>query len=82
MSLSSSSPGSTLPSRSVVQGYLFRTEGVHDDRNETVCKIVRRAEESVGELLSQGPAFWVAFSDDPDHVYFAYGYELSPWFPV
>lgn len=80
--MSSSLPVSLLPSRSVVQGYLFRTEGVHDDRDNTVCKIVRRSEESVAELLTLGPAFWVTFADDPSTEYFAYGFELSPWFPT
>jgi hypothetical protein len=53
---------------------------VNSDRDNTVCKIHARAEESAGDLLSDGPAFWVSFSDDPTNLYFAYGYELTPWF--
>jgi len=66
----------------VIQGYLFRSEGPFHERSNTVCKIDRRADEREGELLSQGPAFWVTFGDDPDTNYFAYGHELSPWFPI
>jgi hypothetical protein len=66
----------------VVQGFLFTSEGPHEDRSGTVCKIDRRATEHEGELLSAGPAFWVYFGDDPDTIYFAHGYELSPWYPI
>lgn len=65
-----------------VQAFLFRSEGPYSERDNTVCKIHSRATEFTGDLLGEGPAFWVEFGDDPDNLYLAHGYELSPWFPL
>jgi hypothetical protein len=66
----------------IVQGYLFRSEGPFEYRSDTVCKIIARVTDADGELLGDGPAFWVTFGDAPEKKYFAYGHELSPWFPI
>lgn len=70
-----------------VQGFLFESVAEHGSdlgaRNDTVCKIVRRAsyvEASEHDVLDQGPAFLVRFSDGHEEI--AYAHELSPWYPT
>lgn len=67
-----------------VQGYLFDCYSSGDpnleERNNTVCKIVGRAEVSDSELLDFGVAFDVEFGDGFKTR--AYSCELSPWYPT
>lgn len=63
----------------IVQGFMFRT--VEDDPdNDSICRIVRRAEASDQEVIEMGPAFLVRFGDGHQRV--AYAMELSPWYPT
>lgn len=70
----------------IVQGYLFRSVAEEGDlvrRNDTVCRILRRAEVtdvSEHDVLDMGPAFVVRFWDGLELV--AHANELSPWYPT
>ena len=65
-----------MPRRKIVQGYMYVPFDTRDERYETFCKIIGRADgpEDLGSL------FEVEFSDG--HVTEAWGTELNPWYPT
>ena len=63
-----------------VKGYMFMSQDDDNRRNQTICRIIRRAEVSDTEAAEFGAAFLVEFGDGHRDV--CYGEELRPWYPV
>lgn len=63
-----------------VQGYVFDSFQEGNPRNETICRIVKRAVVSDAALREGGPAFVVEFGDGQRET--AYWLELHPWYPT